>query len=285
MSVLDLVNAVYKEDLEAIKHLIEEKGIDPNDSYNDTHCDCDYYGEECDCDIDQTTALGKACEDYTGTPMQLDIVNYLLDNGADPNKRGDFNGEYPPLSICLRDISKRKKIAHILVEKGKVDLDTGLGYCHNFTYLLRAISIGNNVSDHYKRGVFLNKSYKTVKFLIELGVGVDAPDKSGMTPLMFAAGYGRYDIVKLLLKNGANINLKDVDGTDALECAMMNGHSKLAKYLVRKGATNPLSKSIENMSEPSIQEKYDLLLNLTRYTNERVKELVENKHVKTFIKT
>lgn len=55
----------------------------------------------------------------------------------------------------------------------------------------------------------ISKNYvEFVKFLINMGVDVDARDDVGMTPLMWAAYYGNVEIAKLLLDNGADVNAR-----------------------------------------------------------------------------
>ncbi|HEY6401721.1 MAG TPA: ankyrin repeat domain-containing protein, partial [Blastocatellia bacterium] len=52
--------------------------------------------------------------------------------------------------------------------------------------------------------------------LLQAGCDVNAADKDGRTPLMYAARYNRFPAADLLLKAGANIKAKDKDGKTAL---------------------------------------------------------------------
>jgi ankyrin repeat protein len=57
-------------------------------------------------------------------------------------------------------------------------------------------------------------------YIIESGIDVNKTNrKSGFTPLMCAACYGRVEIVKLLLKHGADKNSLDSRGFSALDFA------------------------------------------------------------------
>lgn len=55
----------------------------------------------------------------------------------------------------------------------------------------------------------ISKNYvEFVKFLIKMGVDVDARNNKEMTPLMWAAYYGNVKIAKLLIDNGADVNAR-----------------------------------------------------------------------------
>lgn len=64
----------------------------------------------------------------------------------------------------------------------------------------------------------------TVKFLIENGADVNAKDKRGETPLMFASAFDRCRVLKLLIDNGADVNAKDKGGWSALIYGAYNGN-------------------------------------------------------------
>jgi len=62
--------------------------------------------------------------------------------------------------------------------------------------------------------------------------------RSGMTPLMAAAGFGNRDLVDFFLEKGADPRQTDRRGTDAVEYARMLGHASLAKYLAGVNSKN-----------------------------------------------
>ena len=57
---------------------------------------------------------------------------------------------------------------------------------------------------------------KVVELLLEKGVQVDAPCKSGKTALMLATSFGKTDTVRFLLEKGAAIGKTDNTGRTAL---------------------------------------------------------------------
>ncbi len=60
----------------------------------------------------------------------------------------------------------------------------------------------------------------SVAALLDAGADPNRPSPDGMTPLMFAAGYGEQAIVRLLLRRGANPRLRDRAGDAALDYAL-----------------------------------------------------------------
>ena len=90
------------------------------------------------------------------------------------------------------------------------------------------------------------KDLETIELLIKKGVDVNSKDKSGKTPLYWAAEYGRTNVVKLLLKAGADVNATVSDGplkgyTPLHEAAYL-GHKDTVKVLIKAEAdvnTNP----------------------------------------------
>lgn len=65
---------------------------------------------------------------------------------------------------------------------------------------------------------------------------IDAPDKDGWTPLMYAADEGHLEMVKLLLQRGVNVNGLSGFNETALMCAADRGHFEIAEMLLDAGA-------------------------------------------------
>jgi tetratricopeptide (TPR) repeat protein len=65
---------------------------------------------------------------------------------------------------------------------------------------------------------------------------INAKDKKGNTPLMWAAKEGRTDAAKLLLDAGAPINAKNKAGRTALYLAIKKGHLAVASALLDRAA-------------------------------------------------
>lgn len=65
---------------------------------------------------------------------------------------------------------------------------------------------------------------------------LDMKDSSGMTALMFAAGYRNYDIAELLIENLANVNLHSLNKVSALMFAVRAKSGEIASLLIDNGA-------------------------------------------------
>jgi hypothetical protein len=76
----------------------------------------------------------------------------------------------------------------------------------------------------------------TVRALLARGAAVDAADRRGLTPLMWAAAGGNTEVVRLLLDAGAPIDRRAGDGSTALILAASNGFTEIVRALVLKGA-------------------------------------------------
>ncbi|HWS73030.1 MAG TPA: ankyrin repeat domain-containing protein [Thermoanaerobaculia bacterium] len=61
----------------------------------------------------------------------------------------------------------------------------------------------------------------SVAALLDAGADPNRGNPEGMTPLMFAAGYGQTPIVQLLLRRGANPRLRDRSGETAFDYALI----------------------------------------------------------------
>ena len=74
------------------------------------------------------------------------------------------------------------------------------------------------------------------KELLSKGAAVDAADRRGMTPLMWAAAGGHTELVRQLLERAASPDRRANDGSTALMLASANGFTEIVRALVLKGA-------------------------------------------------
>jgi hypothetical protein len=74
------------------------------------------------------------------------------------------------------------------------------------------------------------------RFLIEAGASLAATNWSGSTPLHIAAGHGGKAVVELLLYNGASVDARDNRGATPLMWAASNGQAESAEALIAAGA-------------------------------------------------
>src|SRR6478735_3260972 len=75
-----------------------------------------------------------------------------------------------------------------------------------------------------------------VKELLAKGAAVNAPDRRGMTPLMWASVSGSLEVVQLLIDRGAVVDRRAADGTTALMIASANGFTEVVRALLVRGA-------------------------------------------------
>jgi hypothetical protein len=76
----------------------------------------------------------------------------------------------------------------------------------------------------------------------------------GMTPLLYAAKWGNFEIVKLLIEKGANVNARDINGNTALSAARTNNHETVYNYLLEHGANELVNnnQSVQNTGISSL---------------------------------
>ncbi len=135
-------------------------------------------------------------------------VKQYIKNGADVNEENE-NGEsvlaYAIRSHCDDDL------LNLLIENG----------ANIYDFDNEGVSI-------FDMAITYNNLYM-YKHILESGIDVNKTNRrSGFTPLMCAACYGRVEIVKSLLDNGADKNTLDSRGFSALDFARkMNKKSVL----------------------------------------------------------
>lgn len=119
---------------------------------------------------------------YSGS---IEKVKFLVENGADVNKRKAMNG-IPPLFEA--GFNTKYEIAAYLIDNG-ADVN---------------IEKPNGESVLYYSLTSFSGSYKVIKLLIDKGANVNFINNDKRTVLMKAAQFNTVDIATLLLENGAN---------------------------------------------------------------------------------
>ncbi len=144
----------------------------------------------------------------------------------------------------------------------------------NWLYLSIAGVADYGISKSLDNLMFSYPEY-TKLFLI-LGADVNAQDKDGQTPLIWAFRNNNIDLVKTLIAAGADVNAQDKDGQTPLIWASLNRDNNLAKTLVEAGADvnaankngkTPLSLVIR-MEEKNQIDAMQKLLNLCANPND-----------------
>jgi len=124
--------------------------------------------------------------------------------------------------------------------------------------LLHAASSLNYLAHALYKETALNNYYKTVSFLIDQGLDVNAKDEDGGTPLMLACrqSTANLEVIKLLIKSGANINEEDDFGFNALLGAIEYNHVDIAKLLLKHNATIT-TKIVESIKSEEMVSLFD----------------------------
>ncbi|HJT86409.1 MAG TPA: ankyrin repeat domain-containing protein [Bryobacteraceae bacterium] len=164
------------------------------------------------------------------TADALPVIQKLLDKGADPNHRVKFTPpfrknnassgspwlDYEGATPFLRAAAAGDMVGMRLLLK--YGADPNIPTTHGLTALGAAAGIGymGGMSKEWSR----QQRVEAVKFLLDLGLSVDATDSVGRTPLHGAAALGYPEVVQLLVDHGARLDAKDkggsVDSTEPL---------------------------------------------------------------------
>ena len=170
-------------------------------------------------------------------------VESVLRNGFDPNSV-DEQGN-PGLVLALKIGSY--DAASVLLESRRLDPEAANPLGENA--LMMACLRGQQAlaARLLKRGASVNRSGwsplhyaasgendSIVAWLLDRGADIDATSASGNTPLMMAAQYGASGSVDLLLAKGADVNRLNQLNLSAADIASQAGRDKLAALLRKR---------------------------------------------------
>ncbi|SDY29606.1 hypothetical protein SAMN05518669_1118 [Variovorax sp. YR634] len=172
-------------------------------------------------------------------------VRSLLQRGFDPNTRDEYG--QTGLLIALREPSP--KVIQVLIESPQTNVD--LANAKDETPLMLAAIKGQQdlVTQLLKRDAAVNKTGWTplhyaatsgqlsiMKVLLDNYAFIDAQSPNGTTPLMMAAMYGSSEAVKLLLAEGADTTMKNQLGMTAVDFANKVNRSDTAAMITAAAA-------------------------------------------------
>jgi ankyrin repeat protein len=161
--------------------------------------------------VDSMNASGITALCYAAArDERIDIVQMLLDNNADVDKR---DGESPPLGFAA--FFGSVAILRLLIGRGA---DT------------EAMNEYGDPALHAAAGAGMEKS---VEILLEKGAVIDAMNRNGFTALRVATAEGKEEVVKILLKKGANVEVIDPDGSTPLHWVARWDKANIAKLLLK----------------------------------------------------
>lgn len=178
-------------------------------------------------EVENALARGESVEqrgDFDKTPLMvasekglLDVVNCLLDHGANPNHQARHFTRYTPLHSACQ--GGHVRIIERLVEAGANLNPTSIV----ITPLSMACSQG---------------AIDVIECLLRLGADTEHSVEKGSTPLIWACDRGQVDAVDRLLSAGALVNTVPSSGNDtcALFAVCENGRVDILDRLVIYGA-------------------------------------------------
>ncbi len=186
--------------------------------------------------FDKKSALGAAI-----TEKRLDMVDLLLEHGADPNcnaviglaasvgnvevlekllaAKGDPNkteGKFPPPIFFIT----RYPALRPVFEKYEIKWDARDSRQSTILHSAAVYDQGDLIQD----------------LIDEKGLSVDMVDDFGETPLFRAVKDKKLNALNALLKKGANINHARNDGMTVYHFAVLNGDAQLVETLLKAGA-------------------------------------------------
>ena len=162
---------------------------------------------------------------------QYEIAKLLIQNGADVNAKNN-EGE-TVINGTMADWGTTEFIAGILQLKlDRESVETGRS---QIVELLRKNGVTAEFSDPTDNNFWTMVgvgNLQAVKQHLAKGLDINAKNKDGVTALQIATLLGQYEIAELLVQKGADVNTKANDGTTALHSAAFLGRYKEAKLLL-----------------------------------------------------
>ena len=149
----------------------------------------------------------------------LDVVQYLLQLGADVNSRVESTQATPLHMAALH--GRHDLISALLQAGAKLEPRAG-DSLYGATPLYLAAQNGH---------------WAAVDTLLAAGAKVDCRLRQmDVTPLLIAAERGHDNVVRLLLDKGASVNIRNWNGMTALALAAQTGHLNIVRMLLERGA-------------------------------------------------
>ena len=253
-----LVNAAFKDDLEAVKQLaFSTPDLNVRDK-NTNMTALDQAAENGNLEIVHTLLLagawvnakneaGRTALMYLRDKASVDLVRELLSAGAKVNVR-DESGDTPLMNAA--SLTKYEVVKELIENGAKIDLKdndgkTALMFAATnsdpqIAKLLADAGATVNTKDKDGKTALMIAAEEgdpeTLKLLIGFNAEINETDNDGWTALMFAANARDVESVAALLNAGADVTFKDKEGKTALTLARQNEQTEIVKLLESRGA-------------------------------------------------
>jgi ankyrin repeat protein len=259
--VTPLIMAITNAHFDTAKYLIE-KGAMVNK--------WDWWGRSplyCAVDLNTIPHGGRADGPSLDETTPLEIIQLLLDKGANPNLQlkllppyrsvGADRGVDTMLSIGVTPLLRAAKAMDapaikLLLAHGALP---NLGNIRGITPTMAAAGVGSVDADtrgYYTTADVQQRSLASLELLLAAGGEINAAESRGQTPLHGAAFWGWNDVVQFLVDHHANLNAADSRGKTPVDSAMgraggnsrggqrVDVHEDTAALLKKLGATASL---------------------------------------------
>lgn len=166
--------------------------------------------------MDINTYFSSTALSAASSNGKVDVVKFLLDNGANPNIE-TFYGT--ALVVAIKNANNLEIVNMLLAAKADPNAISSDGH----SALSVAAFTGNG---------------QIITALVNAGAKVDYMHPvTKTTPLSTAAYYGKTDAVLALIKAGANVNYTDNRGMTVLDWSSIGSFDEITKILIDNGAS------------------------------------------------
>ena len=199
-------------------------------------------------DVDAVDEKGKTALMRAAIGNHADVVQLLIERGADINRQDRSNGNTAlsyaawtgNVTTLMRlldhgaNVDAKNRQGHTALMDASIN---GHAPCVRILLDKRADvnARARNARTPLSAAVW-NGHIEVARMLLGAQAKVDVASSNGWTPLMDAASNGNVAMVELLLEHGANPSRKTRDGATPAKVAARHGHRDLAAMLTRSSA-------------------------------------------------
>ena len=184
----------------------------------------------------------------------LDIVQYLIENGADIMNNCTTNRHiYPELHYAV--INHDIKMIKYLTSPYFLSLS------EKHKNIINVTDINNATPIHVCcTSIRQNNKLEILKYLIEIRIDINGQDCYGNTALHIVSRqiHDNIEIIKCLINNGININIQNKEGNTALHLVANSNFEKI-KYLIDNGADINIKNNNGNTILQCVPPKFKII--------------------------
>ncbi len=175
---------------------------------------------------------------YAAQGNHIEIMQYLLDKGANPKKKA-FSGA--TAYKCAIGTGNVEMLKLLLAHGVKIKIDDDLAYKAGESGSLELVKYLSSKGVDFSTpkaacGAAVGGSVEVVGYLMSKGVNFDVKARDGRVPVIHAAMSGKLPVLKLIVEKGVDINRTDFDDATALHAAASMSDFSAVEYLLANGA-------------------------------------------------